>query len=78
MFNNPSRLAVFLRETGAVDLREREGGGGNWELGGRENCRDVIYEIRINEIKCDMPYFFQAVFPWKESRPVATTEKASR
>lgn len=53
-------------------------GEGTGSCGGRENCRDVIYEVRINEIKCDMPYFFQTVFPWKESRPVATTEKASR
>lgn len=30
---------------------------------GRKNCRDVIYEIRINEIKCDVPNFYQAVFP---------------
>lgn len=53
-------------------------GEGTGSCGGRENCRDVIYGIRINEIKCDMPYFFQAVFPWKEGRPAATTEKASR
>lgn len=32
VFNTPSRLAVFLREMGAVDLGESEGGGGNWEL----------------------------------------------
>lgn len=32
LVNTPGRLEVFLRETRAVDLGEREGEGGNWKL----------------------------------------------